>query len=406
MASSLARRTSRNFTKKHCKHYSFRILAVLLLLFGTYPVFIQNRDGILSESAIVGKIGLASTICECDRPGSFAHGENGYHCSDPLYDGHCGWRKACLVPLGHVWNLHTSSILTGLAPCGGRQAAKMLRKHGAYSKVSEHAACSRTMIGVSLRNSRLCAEYDRLETNMPNCTGRATVVPRILHSVGRDKHNFLVSSTVTSNPTFRQNRHDDKSAAEYILAKCGQEAASAYSCLTPSAFRADLFRFCALYSEGGVYLDEDIFPLHHLEDIVSVCSSATIGHDFPTGGKPAKQMKLLASSPGAAIFQCALLGIINNVRKRIYPSSPLELTGPLLLERCYADHNNDVAITYKDTRQAVWPYTGLRAGSTIIAYEYPSSSKHFCAGKECIPDDDYAKIFRAKRVYSAGCTLF
>ena len=85
-----------------------------------------------------------------------------------------------------------------------------------------------------------------------------------------------------------------------VVEFCGPDAAEAYLCFEPPSYRADLFRFCALYSEGGVYLDEDIVPMHPLEDIVSECSVATLGHDFPAGGRLAKQMKILAAAPGAS----------------------------------------------------------------------------------------------------------
>ena len=171
---------------------------------------------------------------------------------------------------------------------------------------------------------------------------------------------------VASNPSYVVNRHSDLTAAVFIENSCGLDARHAYDCLLAPAFRADLFRFCALYAEGGVYMDEDIVPLHRIDDIVSECSSATIGHDFPAGHQPAKQMKILASAPKSPLMHCALHSIIQNVRFRAHPPSPLELTGPLLLQKCYVNHSFDVAITYLDTRGAVWPYTGMRAGSTIL----------------------------------------
>ena len=166
---------------------------------------------------------------------------------------------------------------------------------------------------------------------------------------------------------------------------------------------ADLFRFCALYAEGGVYLDKDILPLRPLEEIVSMCSVASIGHDFPHEGLPGKQMKILASAPKAPIMKCAIDKIVNNVRQRAYPASDLALTGPLLLQDCYVENAADVAITYIDTRDSMWPYTGMRAGIEILAYEYPSL-KHFCPSREC-HTDDYATLFAERMVYSNQCKL-
>ena len=49
----------------------------------------------------------------------------------------------------------------------------------------------------------------------------------------------------------------------------------------PCRYRADIFRFCALYADGGVYLDADLELMVPLDDTHSPCSHVTIGHDYP-----------------------------------------------------------------------------------------------------------------------------
>ena len=114
--------------------------------------------------------------------------------------------------------------------------------------------------------------------------------------------------------------------------------------------------------EGGVYLDEDILPLVPLDELYSPCSDATIGHDFPIAGVPGKQMKVLAATKDynieAPIFSCALDEIIDRIKNQYEPQNNLELTGPLLLNKCYEMHNEGVAVSYIDTTQAKWPYAG------------------------------------------------
>ena len=266
-------------------------------------------------------------------------------------------------------------------------------------------SCERVMADVSRKDAHRCAGYEKLAISETNCTGRTIIVPRILHSVGREKETFIETAASLSNPTFRRNRHDDISGAEYVLEKCGVQIAAAYRCLIPGSYRADLFRFCALFAEGGVYVDEDIVPLVPLEDIVSMCDVATLGHDFPSSGRPAKQMKILAATPFAPIMRCALDSIVSNVRGRVYPRSALEITGPLLLQKCYAEFGAGVEITYIDTRKAIWPFTGLRAGERIVAYEYPNSPRHFCLEQNCEDSLHYAAAFKRKDVYSETCNL-
>jgi hypothetical protein len=238
-----------------------------------------------------------------------------------------------------------------------------------------------------------------------DCTDEPEIVPRIYHSVSHfSNQTYHQLATAAQNPSFLRHHLSDEEAADFVQDSCGEEAYEAYKCFVPPAYRADLFRFCALFSMGGVYLDEDILPFVPLEELYSPCSSATVGHDFPWMDKQGKQMKILAAAPGAPIFQCALERIIENVRDRAYPDTELELTGPQLLHKCYVEHQEDVAVTYHDTRNAEWPFTGMRAHQHILAYEIPMSQKHFRL-EGGTDSEDYTDLFKSRKVYKATCEL-
>lgn len=80
------------------------------------------------------------------------------------------------------------------------------------------------------------------------------------------------------------------------------------------------------------------------------------------------------------------------------------ITGPSMLHQCYEKHSDDVAITYHDTRGARWPYTGMRAGKILLAFEMPGS-KNLMSEREEHNDSDYAYLFEQKKVYSESCLL-
>ena len=337
----------------------------------------------------------ARVACYCNHPGS--ERDNGYTCSDSAFNDRCGWRRVCLPPVGHVFAPSEN-------PCAWKSDARRLQRFKAYSSVSRAHPCSRTLIEDATADPRTCELFDELQLIIPDCSSRKRVVPRIIHSIGRVADNFLHRSIVASNPLYISNRHTDLSALDYIEKGCGLDARHAFECLLAPSFRADLFRFCALYADGGVYMDEDMVPLRNIDQIISTCSSATIGHDYPAGNRPAKQMKILAAEPKSQLMRCAVNSIISHVRDRAHPPSPLGLTGPLMLQECYMSHSIDVAITYLDTRGAVWPYTGMRAGNIILAYEYPDSPKHFCAQGNC-DSRDYAQLYKKGKIYSPECQL-
>ena len=337
-----------------------------------------------------------SVTCECTHPGDVY--QSNFQCSDPKYDDRCDPGLACLTPVGHIWQID-------VPPCGSKSNSDIMSLNGAYYPLSLDSACSRTVATVDSSNAHRCKSYEDARLIVPDCSLREKNIPRVLHSIGKKGIPFTLSMVIAANPSYTLKRHDDTSAEIYIRKHCGEEVSKAFSCLLAPSFRADLFRFCALYADGGVYLDEDIIPMKPLNEIISECSRATVGHDFPANGQPAKQMKILSAAPKSELMKCAMDTIVDNVRKMAIPDSPLALTGPLLLQECYDRTPEDVAITYIDTRNAVWPYSGMRAGTDILAYEFPDSPKHFCLGNACNDKRDYAALYKEGNVYRESCAL-
>ena len=104
---------------------------------------------------------------------------------------------------------------------------------------------------------KACKAYESAPLIIPDCSKREEVVPRMIYSVSKDSQkSYHRTATCLGNPNYQCNHHSDESALEYVRSKCGEVAAMAYSCFVPPAYRADIFRFCAMYADGGVYLDE------------------------------------------------------------------------------------------------------------------------------------------------------
>jgi hypothetical protein len=61
----------------------------------------------------------------------------------------------------------------------------------------------------------------------------------------------------------------DEQSRAHVGAHCGERALAAYDTLIPGSYKADLFRYCILWSDGGVYGDlahKYHVPLHELVD--------------------------------------------------------------------------------------------------------------------------------------------
>ena len=186
-------------------------------------------------------------------------------------------------------------------------------------------------------HKHMVAEYGRLP-----CVEDA-VIPLKLHLFWHDKKlPPLMQKNVQllreTNPEFEVIVYDNEMAREYIKAHFsggdggdggdgGGDVLRAYDTLIPFAFKSDLFRYCVVYKEGGIYLDikfEPIngFKLMHFVKYRQVWASET-ANIASTG--------IFISVPGNPILRRAIDMVKYNVANRIMGQWPSSVTGPWLL---------------------------------------------------------------------------
>ena len=93
----------------------------------------------------------------------------------------------------------------------------------------------------------------------------------------------------------------------------------AYDAIIPGAFKADLFRYCALLIYGGVYADMDVMLESNLDATISGDIGFMVPMDEP--GTPVDQRMCLwngfiASAPGHPFLARVIETVVNNVRNR------------------------------------------------------------------------------------------
>ena len=257
-----------------------------------------------------------------------------------------------------------------------------------------------------------CRSFLSLKMHSTDCSSRNTLVPRTVYTINHsDQMPRNILATKQANPDYVFHHMSDSKGLEFVLSHCGKDVALAYQCIKPPAFRADLFRFCALYAKGGVYIDADIYPLVKVDDMISKCSSFSLGYDQAQRRLDmdhiGMQMKILAGKPYNNISKCMISSIVGHVRlRRQFTKDTLGFSGPQLLRKCYIKFPEDAAITYMDTRGADWPYAGLRASEKVFAYEIPSKVRHFqeIVGREF--EFEYNDMVKSRDLYTHDCRLF
>jgi hypothetical protein len=98
-------------------------------------------------------------------------------------------------------------------------------------------------------------------------------IPRILHQTFETtslapRMHAAAMTWIEANPGFEYRFSTNEDRAAFIAAHFGEEVSRAYSRLDYGAFRADLWRYCALFVEGGVYADLDTVCRGPLEAVL------------------------------------------------------------------------------------------------------------------------------------------
>ena len=79
---------------------------------------------------------------------------------------------------------------------------------------------------------------------------------------------FVLENIQTSNPDWKYVFIDDNEAVSFLIKEYPPEVLEKFNSFSRGAHRADLFRLCWLYKNGGAYVDIDTYMLKPLTEIV------------------------------------------------------------------------------------------------------------------------------------------
>ncbi|KAL7578974.1 hypothetical protein ACA910_019021 [Epithemia clementina (nom. ined.)] len=160
------------------------------------------------------------------------------------------------------------------------------------------------------------------------------LVPRIIHQtyyeeLTADKYpnmSRMVESFKQSGWEYRF--YSDEDAQNFLSTHFPPEVREAYDTLRPGAFKADLFRYCALLIHGGVYADVDIILESNLDASVPPDAGFVVPVDEP--GIEAKLRMcvwngFIATAPAHPFLAQVIETVVNQVRNR-YTSVDVDAT--------------------------------------------------------------------------------
>jgi mannosyltransferase OCH1-like enzyme len=148
------------------------------------------------------------------------------------------------------------------------------------------------------------------------------------------KRNY--EKLIHDNPEFNVYLYDEADCREFIANHFSPAVLNAYNALIPCSYKSDLWRFCVLYVNGGVYLDIKYHCVNNFK-FIALTEKEYFVRDMDGGNT---YTALIVTLPTNAVLLKCINQIVQNVNNRFYGSSCLDPTGPGLLGSFFT--NNEV----------------------------------------------------------------
>jgi mannosyltransferase OCH1-like enzyme len=129
------------------------------------------------------------------------------------------------------------------------------------------------------------------------------------------------------NPEFKHYLYDDKMCRDFIKNNFNEDILYTFDKLKPGAFKADLWRYCILYINGGIYLDIKYRCCNNFKLIELTDKEYYVKDRFCLGITGIYNALLICLPNNNIIYNC-IQSVVKNVKNNNYNNSSLDITGP------------------------------------------------------------------------------
>ena len=218
---------------------------------------------------------------------------------------------------------------------------------------------------------------------------------------------FLKHATSTVQGAFSNadyQLYNKETLRNFISENYGESVVSAYDCLKPYSYKADLGRFCLLNKLGGWYLDigvRMVSPVEVGERIDFLAFRDIQRFSFTSW---ACATTVLYSKPDNTALQFAIEMIVNNCKNKYYGITPLCPTGPSLLGAALAANGGETNFVYGDYLELTPTHEQKNRAfvlpdGTIMAWSKPSGGGDL-TGIGAKGVNNYNELWAARAVYA------
>jgi len=148
-----------------------------------------------------------------------------------------------------------------------------------------------------------------------------------------DKMYNAVQSVIQSNPEYDYYFYTDDMCRKFILEHYGEMMLYAFDVLIPGAFKADLWRYCALWVYGGIYVDIDMIQHVPFKKFIDKDDEIILVWDNPIKEyyKFGIFQAFIATVPQNQIIKDTLDRCYDNIIGKYHGKNSLDITGPIMM---------------------------------------------------------------------------
>jgi len=138
----------------------------------------------------------------------------------------------------------------------------------------------------------------------------------------------VIDDLIKNNPEFAHFLFDVEECREFIRTNFDLNVLEAYDKLKPSAYKADLWRYCVLYKYGGIYLDVKFMIMNDFK-LINITNEEYFCRDMHPQETACNGL-IVVKKENETIHRC-INQIVINVKNNYYGNGSLDPTGPILL---------------------------------------------------------------------------
>jgi len=167
-------------------------------------------------------------------------------------------------------------------------------------------------------------------------------IPKVIYQTWKTYPNNIsfgveLENTILSfkekNPEYHYKFFNDSECRDFIEENFTNDVLVTYDTLIPSAFKADLFRYCLIYKNGGIYVDLKMIDIVPLREIIKSDDECILVNNTFEKNHISIYNAFICSVPNNPIFLECINKIVENVKNLYYPIDLFDITGPSLLYR-------------------------------------------------------------------------